>query len=367
MLVENVTDNCEEWKQVLSEEVSKRIGFHLSGINIYSDAEGYKFNIESKSLVQFKPLLMINTKGTLIAILPHYDFELLEKGEINLAQYVEKSFWSYGYICDNSRNGKVSFWQPLEETNGIHDTNKISEFLKKLSCRALILSHNHNPTEEECYNCVGKKSCPYTLVEKGVEYLGHDYRIELLGTIAEMVQRKFKLTVKDMLVYEGNNFLLIPTIEVNCCTVSIPATLNNDILYHPGNREWKSIIKERKFAISGLSRKSDRVIENENQENADLPSICRNFWEQFGILKEWERRELSIKLEEAKIELRNARWSVSNAEMKLEAEKKRLHEAEENYQKIKSELRPTNNGEEEKKYSFYERIKMFVLSKSNKK
>ena len=328
MNIENETKRQMKWKEVFATEVSKKIGYNIGVDHIHSDENGWYYYISQKSLLPKHPLLMMHYRGPLFAVIPYMEYKQLENGTVDVTQYIDEAKWNFGYYWGGGSLVGGSFWQPLEDCFGIHDTEKISRYLHILSCKTNRSSSGYMPSASKCMGCKIER-CPFSQVDaKKVdaswnnEVKEHDYRKELFEAFSKRAENELDLNVHGLLTYSGENVLLIPNSTERSCVLYIPVQLNNDILYHPGDRDWNKIASEYKFEL-GVSYKSERMIVDMEQLTVPAPEFCKNFWSEFGIYEEWDLAEA-----------RKKHWrnedDVQRAEKELERAQANLAAAREN-------------------------------------
>ena len=341
----NAVTNVRTWKETFAEAVSARIGFRLGKDHTHSDEDGWYYYIQKESLTSYHPLLMMHYRQTLFAVIPYEEYKKVESGLIDPLDYIESSWWSFGYYWGGGSMIGGSFWQPLENVCGIHDTEKISRYLQILECRTAKRASGYNPTRSECMDCKVEK-CPFSKVDaknEGAswesEIAEHDYRRDMFSAVAERAKKVLEVNLHGVLCYDGDNALLIPNSYEESCMLYLPVSLTNDILYNPGERDWAQIASNLKFEL-GVFMKKDRIVVEEDKLEILAAEFARNFWEKFGVIEEW-------KWATAKKELNEAEKALRDAQIKLKEAKKNVDVAEECYNSAKQRVEFLQNKEPE--------------------
>lgn len=274
--------NNVDWKTDLSQKLYELTGHRVANYNIYSDEQGWYYYIQAKSLKENYPLIMNHYRGQLFAVIPLEDYQKLDAGTISPTAYIESAFWNFGYYWGGGSLLGGVFWKPLETTAGIHDKEYVKRYLSILACRTHRNSCGYMPPRDQCSRCFVKQ-CPFSEVEeknRGASWENevneHDYRVDMLKAVKERVKEDLGIEVSGLLCYEGENALLIPhTWKKEACMLYLPATLTNDLLYNPGERDWKSMAKNMQLELGVLFDKSKRVLVDAQSDN----EFCRKFWE----------------------------------------------------------------------------------------
>ena len=110
-----------------------------------------------------KPLLLHHYRGPYFIEINYYDWEKLITGVITPLEYVNTSYWYYGYYWGGGSSLTGGYFTPLEDTEGINDKEKVYRFMSILKCRGNFISSGVTPTEEDCKNC-DVPNCPYSKV-----------------------------------------------------------------------------------------------------------------------------------------------------------------------------------------------------------
>lgn len=251
------------WKITMAELISKLVDYPLSKEHIHSDENGWDYFVTSKSLIPNHPLLLVHHSGPLTAIIPHKDYMQLENGEVYPLAYIANAYWSYGkYMGGNDVSAGV-FWKPLEECDGIRNTEKISQYL-----------HQQNNSIDP-----------------------DDYRQNLFRAMKNRIKEELELEVDGFMSYNGENALLIANPkERDTVTCYLPAILLNDILYCPGEREWEEFANSFRFELGANNSQRRYVIPDNTREN--LAELCRRRFRAFGVINRWHAVEQQPKISE---------------------------------------------------------------------
>lgn len=259
--------NNLDWKDQFSREIYELTGHRVANYNIYSDERGWYYYIEAQSLEANHPLIINHYRGQLFAVIPLKEYQELEAGTIDINYYIENAYWNFGYYWGGGSLIGGVFWKPLEDTTGIHNKERVKRYLSILACRTHRRSCGYMPPEEQCGRC-HVKQCPFSKVEeknRGAswekEVNEHDYRVDMFNAVAKRVKTDLQIEVSGYLCHKGENALLVPhTWKKETCTLYLPVTLTNDLLYHPGERDWKSIAQNIQLELGVLFDKNKRVL-----------------------------------------------------------------------------------------------------------
>lgn len=273
-----------DWKDEFSHKLYELVGHRVANYNIYSDENGWYYYIQAQSLEINHPLVMNHYRGQLFVVIPLKDYQKLDSGTISIASYIENAYWNFGYYWGGGSLLGGVFWKPLETTTGIHNKEYVKRYLSILACRTHRNSCGYMPPEDQCRRCY-LKQCPFSEVEeknRGASWKNevdeHDYRIDMLKAVAERVKEDLGIEVSELLCHTGENALLIPhTWKKGECTLYLPVTLTNDLLYNPGERDWKTIAENFQLELGVLFDKNKRVLIDSQSDN----NFCQRFWESF--------------------------------------------------------------------------------------
>lgn len=271
-----------DWKDEFSHKLFDLTGHRVANYNIHSDEHGWHYYIQAKSLMINHPLVMNHYRGQLFVVIPLKDYQELDTGVISPNAYIENAYWNFGYYWGGGSLLGGVFWSPLESTAGIHNKELVQRYLSILGCRTHRNSCGYMPTEEQCKRC-HVKQCPFSEIEEKNrdaswknEVNEHDYRVDMLNAMAERVKEELEIEVCGLLCYEGENALLIPhTWKKEACTLYLPYSLTNDLLYNPGERDWKNIAKSMQLELGVLFDREKRVLLNSKSD----AEFCKKFWE----------------------------------------------------------------------------------------
>lgn len=244
-----------ELLEKLSNIVSPLIGRTIAVKHIHTDNFGWEYYIPEKSLQANHPLILNHYRGPLIMVIPFKDFELLQNEVITVEEYVNDSYWCFGYHWGGDSMLHGAKWQPLEEEPGIHNTEKIKRYLKILTCRTYERSSGHIPTTEECTQCFVER-CPFSYYEPKYrdsswenEVLEADDRIKFFEEVKVLIKEKFGLDALDCLNQKENSISLTPSYEKDSVTIFLPEYLLIDMLYNPGKYDIIETVNSLKLEI----------------------------------------------------------------------------------------------------------------------
>lgn len=273
-----------DWKDMFSHKLYELTGHRVTNYNIHSDEKGWHYYIEAQSLEENHPLILNHYRGQLFAVIPLKEYLKLENGTIDPEAYIDNAFWNFGYYWGGGSMINGVFWKPLEETAGIHDKEMVKRYLSILACRTHRRSCGYMPAEEQCKRCF-VNLCPFSEVEeknRGASWESevdeHDYRVDMFKALAERVNTELELDLSGLLCHKGETALLIPhTWKKETCVLYLPVTLTNELLYHPGERNWREMAKGLTLELGVPFDKNKRTVID---DKIDVPAseYCRAFW-----------------------------------------------------------------------------------------
>lgn len=221
----------------LSAVVSPLIGRVIDEENIHTDEQGWYYYIPAKSLKKRHPLIMNHYRGPLFMVIPMDDWNELMEDKISVTDYVDESRWNFGYYWGGGSMLYGAYWMPIEE-KGIHDTEKISRYLRILSCRTHNRASGYMPDEERCKNC-SVEHCPFSpFAEKNAgaswdnELPEHDLRKDLFELIKNRIKKEFGFEAFDMLPHgEEDGIIMFPNFQKDHVQIYAPQSILVDMLY----------------------------------------------------------------------------------------------------------------------------------------
>lgn len=355
-----------KWNEIFSDIISDLIGHKIVAENILDDSEGWYYYISNNSLQERHPLIMCHYCGMLFIVIPSKEYEELQCGVISPEEYINKVHWSFGWYWGGGSMVGGSFWQPLEESSGIHDTEKIRRYLSILKCRTNRRSSGYMPREEDCSQCK-VEYCPfsnYGFKKDGAswdnEVQEHDCRRDIFKAVTERAKKELQIELHGLMSHNGETALLLPNSYEKSATLYLPVKLLNELLYHPVERDWEKIASEIKFEL-GVFNKEERILIVPDEKYS--PSeICRNFWSKFGILDEWDLVDAMEKVEKARAELNEARKAKASADNAYLDALNELEKSENHLKILKGEDSPKQEEDTRKRNIFQ---KLFRLKKSS--
>jgi len=278
--------------QELSTRISELIGYPLGVDHIHhieADGTGWFYYIQR--LKPGYPVLAMHYRGPLMLALPYQDFRRLCQDEVTVDDYIANSHFNYGYYWGGGGMISGGYWQPLEEGTGIHDTERISRYLKILGCRTHKVSCGYGPSETGCQQCqLDAKTCPFSpLNEMGSwdnEVQEPDRRCELFDAIAARVRADLGFEMIYRLSHNGpkNEVRLRPGWKPDTVKIYANSELLNDLLYYPTeDYDWQKMAQEFTIVIvrdvfddeMGDYRCESEVLLG---EDPDLRQKCLDFW-----------------------------------------------------------------------------------------
>lgn len=289
--------NQTDWRDEFSRKMCELTGHCVANYNILSDENGWYYYIQAKSLVSNHPLLMNHYRGQLFVVIPFEEYRKLEEGTINPISYIENAYWSIGYYWGGGSMVGGVFWKPLEDTTGIHNKELVNRYLYILACRTHKKSSGYMTPEEQCFKCPVKQ-CPFSNCPEKMngaswenEVKEHDYRRDIFAAFAKRAKSELDLELRGLICHSGDTALLIPdSCRKDTCKLYLPVALNNDILYHPGNRNWDEVAASLEIELGVLfdNQKRARITD---ELPLPAPEFCRDFWKSCGAIGSWYPEE----------------------------------------------------------------------------
>lgn len=236
------------WKESLASLLTDLVGYSIKPEQICSDEHGFSKGIAEKSLIGNFPLILINQlNGEPQVILPFKDYEELEAGRVYAVQYIPNAHWSYGRFNDNNKVGKNVFWKPIE-AEGIRNTRLISQYL-------------------------------HMQMEMDID--PDDFRQELLKETINYLKNEIGVDVKEFKIHNSEKVLLVMNInKPDIVTCYLPSILVNDLMYRPGERDWKEFVKSFDLELGVNMHNKRMAVPNDNN---DLGETCNKIWRTLGV------------------------------------------------------------------------------------
>lgn len=283
-----------ELLEKLSNFVSPLIGHTIGVKHIHTDDFGWEYYIPEKSLQANHPLILSHYRGPLFMVIPFEDFDLLLNEKITVENYVNNSYWCFGYYWGGGSMLYGAKWQPLEEGPGIHNTEKIKRYLEILTCRTFNRSSGHIPTSKECIKCFVER-CPFSRYEPKYrnsswenEVLEADDRIKFFEVVKVLVKEKFGLDTLSCLNQKENTIALTPCYKKNTVDILLPESLLIDMLYNPGKYNITETVNSLKLELiipwhyeNNVLFEAQRINVPENLTRHENVDFWHNYW------KEW--------------------------------------------------------------------------------
>lgn len=273
------------WIKELSNKITYLIGYPLMVDHIHhihADGSGWFYYIEN--LAPRHPVLAMHYRGPLMLALPFEDYRRLESGEITVDAYVASSRWNYGYFWGGGGLISGAYWQPLEEGTGIHDTKRISRYLRILSCRTQLRSSGYGPTAERCAKCnLESKSCPFSTQNQTGSWENEvqepDGRRAIFAAARQRVKAELGFDLYCVMSHrdDRDQMLLFPGYNSNTVQIYLQRDLLNELLYHPETqRNWKEIVSQLKIVLCIPWRPEEsKVLPNDVDDKREF---CLEFW-----------------------------------------------------------------------------------------
>ena len=239
------------WKEKFSEIVSPLIGSQLIIENIHSCNPGSCYYI--RELTPGCPIILIRYDGSILAILPEEDFSTLEKGNTSAEDYIQNSHFYFGYYLGGCDITSI-YWMPLEATHGIHDSDKIKNYLTIMKCYTLNVSKGYSLIEDNCNSCdVESGTCPFSPLNTNNtlknQFQKHDARLGFIDEIKKTLIKKnpgATISIFSHTDWINSNVIKLYKFNDNL-HVQVPQRILNDMMYHPNNC-WSNILKELTFS-----------------------------------------------------------------------------------------------------------------------
>lgn len=243
----------------LSERLTEQIGYPLRAENVIHDHPGIEGYVTE--LKPGYPVMIVLGRTSeaghslLTLIMAEEDYHRLEKNEINVDQYINESYFHYGYFKNGGQLTDI-YWRPLENDPGIHDTARVNRYLRQLNCyeQRRLLRHCRI-SSDMCAECaLATESCPYPSLDlaDGVasEILGPDRRKNLFDAVHNRVVKELGFDVYTLGAHhEAKNELhLYAGSEPNSAIVHVSWTLINEMLYRPDiEHNWQDLVDSLKL------------------------------------------------------------------------------------------------------------------------
>lgn len=273
----------KNFKEEMAEKISELIDYRLGAEHIHAikaDGSGYYYYIQA--LRDGYPLLAMHYRGPLMLVLPYADYQRLENGEVSVDSYIDESHWNYGYYWGGGSPIGGAYWQPLEETTGIHEKEKISRYLRILSCRTMRRASGYNPSPENCAACqLIETGCPLSPCnqtgnwENEVEEV--DYRLKLIDAVAQRIRDELGFEPVSWRAHLGErkSLKLSPGFLPNEVQISLPAEILNNLLDQPGERDWEELAQNFEIILSRVCSESSVILPKDNLHPRE---VCLDYW-----------------------------------------------------------------------------------------
>lgn len=271
--------------QELSTKLSSLIGYHLGTEHIHHiEADGSGFYYYIRNLEPRHPVLAMHYRGPLMLVLPYDDFQRLGQERITVDDYIATSYFYYGYFWGGGNVIGGVYWQPLEKGTGIHDTERISRYLRILACRTFKSSCGYGPTEDRCQKCqLDATTCPFSPLNQTGDWKNEvqepDKRRKLFEAINIRLERELGFECCSRCAHRGESdeLRLFPGWESNTVEAYVSDNLLNDLLYHPfKDRDWQQWADELVITIAKPFEWDHRVILP--ADSTHKREICLDFW-----------------------------------------------------------------------------------------
>ena len=239
--------------QALSDALYERTRVRICTNHIHTDKEGWYYYIPARSLESKHPLILYHYRGAPFVAIPTFDFEEMVDDVISVEDYVNSSFWNYGYYWGGGSVLYGIFWQQLEDTTGIHDTEKIFRYLTILGCRTHQNSTGYRPSKERCEACE-LANCPFSTLESKKQNASWDNEVKeennrekLFLAVRKRIEEQFGLIATCCFPHGWGDTICIEldekTQKTGFVTVFLPQHLLLNLLYHPERYDVEEIAK----------------------------------------------------------------------------------------------------------------------------
>ena len=226
------------WREVFAEILSKKIGYYVDPERIIKAERRWIYLPET---TDGHPVVLCCSDGKLTVDIPKNDFKKLNEEEYLPEDYIDLSYWCYGFYAGLTASIlQGGFFTPLEAGRGISNKDKIYRFLKICFCRVAQDTDRNAPTIRTCYRCPIIK-CPVSrykgnfgnyMNEPGME----DCRNDLLTAISMRVHTDFGYLIN--MIYpkedlDDNELILMPYYKADTFNAYVSESLVRSLLYHP--------------------------------------------------------------------------------------------------------------------------------------
>lgn len=278
-----------DFKQELSKKISNLTGTAVTDRHIYSD-KGNPFHYYIRKLQPGRPVMCCHYRGAFMLVLPESDYGLLETGVKTVDGYIETSHWSYGYYWGGGSLLGGSYWRPLEDGAGIHDTEKISRYMRLLQCRTAFRASGHQPMPEECQEChLCPQSCPCSPLKESADWTNEvqepDGRMDLFKALTERIKDEtgFAVNPSGLYLHDGDMdeaYLLPVSYKPNTVEIWLNNQLLNALLYAPDTSyDWADLASSLSFVAAKRDWQNGQIIcQPISKDNPWPTGVCLEHW-----------------------------------------------------------------------------------------
>lgn len=237
------------WKNGFSKAIAIKIGFYIDPERVI---EAKRRSIYLPEATEGHPTVLCCRDGMLTVDVPKEDYLRLEHEEISIEDYIDKSFWLYGFFAGLTANiMEGAFITPLERAPGIHDKDKIWRFLKIMFCNMEHVKDSFLPTIRACSKC-SVRHCPVSRYKGNFGNFANepgmvDSRWDLLAAISNRVHTDFGYLINRIYPIEDlddNEMILTSYDRHDSFNVYVSDSLIRNILYYPKkNFEFADIVR----------------------------------------------------------------------------------------------------------------------------
>ena len=108
-----------------------------------------------------------------------------------------------------------------------------------------------------------------------------DFRQELLKETINYLKNEIGVDVKEFKIHNSEKVLLVMNInKPDIVTCYLPSILVNDLMYRPGERDWKEFVKSFDLELGVNMHNKRMAVPNDNN---DLGETCNKIWRTLGV------------------------------------------------------------------------------------
>lgn len=276
-----------DFRQELSERLSELIGYPLQAGWIVHDNPGFYYYIQN--LQPGYPICVMDYhvapggRPQLMMVLPYADYQMLEKAERAVEEYIATAHFNFGYYWGG---GSIygAYWQPFGTEAGINEPEAIKRYLWQLACRTYVHSLGHKNPESHCTSCpLEAETCPHSCCNPERNWQSEipelDGRKQLFQALKDRVRDELQFDTYSVLSHTGakDTVDLYAGYKPNSVQIYASQDLLNELLYHPEiERDWAEVAKSLKFVRKHFF--GSDVAAEIDPEMPDKHQACLTFW-----------------------------------------------------------------------------------------